>query len=60
MSVAERTEAVSQFTILLSPELKSALFRRARSEDRSAGSVARNALRAFLGEPPTGGRHTHP
>jgi hypothetical protein len=44
---------ISNFCVSLSPEMKTALFRRAATDDRSAASVVRRALRTYLGEAPT-------
>ena len=44
-----------QFCLVMPNELKRALFQRAAAEDRSAGSVARRALRSYLGEPKQNG-----
>jgi hypothetical protein len=43
---------VSSFTLALPLELRDNLFRRARSEDRSAAAIARLALKSYLGSPP--------
>jgi hypothetical protein len=40
--------AVTNFTVALPEYLKAALFKRAQVDDRSAGSIARKALVAYL------------
>jgi hypothetical protein len=50
----QEEQNVSSFTLVLPVQLRDDLFSRAKVEDRSAGSVARNALRAFLGTAPPG------
>jgi len=42
----------NQFTLAIGKPLKAALFRRALLEDRSAGSIARRALRLYLDQQP--------